>query len=166
MYGAGDAKIGRTLGLPVVTRTSRGRTWEESPEGGKIKQMFLDRLGIGELMEQCKEEQKSGRIELVDGSRIVCPSPHAALNYKLQGGGARVMGLGAVLVDRAVRREGLDSLKVGDIHDEWQHDVAPDDADEYATRSVQAIRDAGERLGLNVPLDGEAKKGLTWAETH
>lgn len=166
MYGAGDAKIGRTLGLPVYKQTRGGNTWEVSPEGGAIKQMFLDRLGIGELMEQCKEEQKKGRIELVDGSQIVCPSPHAALNYKLQGGGARVMGLGAVLIDRDVKRSGWDSLKVGDIHDEWQHDVDPRDADEYAKGSVRAIREAGELLNLNVPLDGTAKQGKTWASTH
>lgn len=166
MYGAGDAKIGRTLGLPVFKRTSRGRTWEESPEGGAIKQMFLDRLGIGELMEQCKEEQKNGRIELVDGSQIVCPSPHAALNYKLQGGGARVMGLSAVLADRQVIRNGWDVLKVGDIHDEDQSDSDPECAEDFGKMRVNSITEAGERLGLNVPLSGEYKVGETWARTH
>lgn len=166
MYGAGDAKIGRTLGLPTFKRTSRGRTWEESPEGGKVKNMFLERLGIKELMEQCKEEQRNGRIELVDGSQIVCPSPHSALNYKLQGSGARVMGMGSVNLEVAIHRRGLDSLKVGDIHDEWQYDCDPASALEHATESVSAIRLSGEQLGLNVPLDGTAKEGLTWARTH
>lgn len=163
MYGAGDAKIGKTLGLPVLVDK---RGFEYSPEGKKVKDMFLDRLGIGELMDQCKEEQANGRVELVDGSLVICPSPHAALNYKLQGGGARVMGLGAYYIDLWVKEYGLDALKVGDIHDEWQWDVHPDDAYAYASEAEEAIRQAGLKLNMNVPLDAESKIGLTWAETH
>src|SRR5690606_2403362 len=110
MYGAGDVKIARTLGLPVQTRTSKGRTWQVSPEGAKIKNMFLDRLGNGELIEQCQEEQSRGRIELVDGSQIVCPSTLGALNSKLQGSGARIMGLSTVLADREIKRVGWDVI--------------------------------------------------------
>lgn len=152
-YGAGPPKIANTLKVSLA-------------EGTRIRTLFLERLGLKELIDACKHEQETGRVWLVDGSGVVCPSPHAALNYKLQGGGARVMALGAIFLEQYIRRHGLDSLKVGDIHDEWQYDVAPDDAPEHARLSVQAIRDAGEELNLNVPLDGEAKQGRTWAETH
>ena len=135
-------------------------------EGAKIRSQFLERLGLKGVMDDAISEQEHGRIELVDGSKVVCPSPHAALNYKLQGGGARVMALGAIFLEQHIRRSGLDSLKVGDIHDEWQYDVDPKDAREHARLSVQSIREAGEELNLNVPLDGTAKEGLTWAETH
>jgi DNA polymerase I len=135
-------------------------------EGAAMRDQFLERLGIKGVMDSAINEQKVGRIWLVDGSGVVCPSPHAALNYKLQGGGARVMALASILLNGHIRRSGLDSLKVGDIHDEWQYDVAPDDAREHARLSVQAIREAGEQLNLNIPLDGTAKQGLTWAETH
>src|SRR5690606_30833428 len=124
------------------------------------------KLGIDSLIEECQNEQKAGRVSLCDGSFVVCPSPHASLNYKLQGGGARVMAFANIILEHHIARHGLDCLKVGDIHDEWQYDVHPRDADLHAEASVQAIREAGERLGLNVPLDGEAKKGKTWAETH
>lgn len=153
MYGAAAPKIAATLGVSVR-------------EGGRIRTMFLERLGLKELIEECQNEQKSGRVTLCDGSQVVCPSPHSALNYKLQGGGARVMGLGSVILEGVIRRREIDAIKVGDIHDEWQYDVHPDHADTHAEASVQAIREAGQRLKLNVPLDGEAKKGLTWAETH
>lgn len=153
LYGAQAPKIAKTLDVSVK-------------EAGKIRELFLERLGVGRLIEECQSEQRNGRITLVDGSKVVCPSPHSALNYKLQGGGARVMGLGTVLLERDIQRRRLDSLKVGDIHDEWQYDVLPRDSEEHATISVEAIREAGRRLKLNVPLDGTAKKGLTWAETH
>lgn len=167
MYGAGDVKIARTLGLPVISKKGRnGEVYETSSEGKKVKTLFLERLGIKELMDEAKEEQKNGRVSLCDGSQVVCPSPHAALNYKLQGSGARVMALGAIILEGAIRRNQLDSLKVGDIHDEWQYDVHPDDSKSHAKESVEAIREAGRKLDLSVPLDGEAKIGRTWAETH
>jgi len=153
LYGAGDPKIAATLSVPLR-------------EGAEIKRVFLEKLGADRLIGKCRDEQRAGRVFLCDGSGVVCPSPHSALNYKLQGSGARVMALGAVLLERYIQRSGLDSLKVGDIHDEWQYDVHPDDADSHAELAVRAIREAGRRLHLNVPLDGESKKGLTWAETH
>jgi DNA polymerase-1 len=153
LYGAGAAKIAKSLGLSVR-------------EASQVRTMFLERLGADKLIEECQYEQRTGRVRLVDGSLVVCPSPHAALNYKLQGSGARVMALGAVLLEKYIQTNQLDSLKVGDIHDEWQYDVHPDDADEHGTLAVGAITRAGERLGLCCPLDGTSKKGLTWAETH
>lgn len=152
-YGAQAGKVASIIG---GTRA----------EGAAMREMFLARLGIKGVMEDAIAEQGRGRVWLVDGSGVVCPSPHAALNYKLQGGGARVMALGAILLEGHIRRHGLDSLKVGDIHDEWQYDVAPNDAREHARLSVQSIREAGEELNLNLPLDGTAKQGNTWAETH
>lgn len=167
LYGAGGPKIARTLGLPVFTRRNRnGYEYEVSPEGDGMKRMFLERLGADKIVEIAQNEQRNGRVSLCDGSWVVCPSPHAALNYKLQGGGARVMALGAILLEKSIQRLGLDSLKVGDIHDEWQYDVHPDHADDHAIQSVLAIRKAGKHLRLNVPLDGSAQIGKTWAETH
>ncbi len=167
LYGAGGVKIAKTLGLRVDVRRNRdGDIYEVSSEGEEMKQMFLERLGADKLVEEAKNEQRNGRVTLCDGSKVVCPSPHAALNYKLQGGGARVMALGCVLLERTIRANRIDSLKVGDIHDEWQYDVNPDHAEDHAREAVQAIRDAGKYLRLNVPLDGESKVGKTWAETH
>lgn len=153
MYGARAPKVASTLGISVA-------------EGAIIRQTFLDKLGLEDIMKEAESEQRRGRVVLIDGSQVICPSPHAALNYRLQGGGARVMARASIILDGYIREDGLDALKVGDIHDEWQHDVAPGDASRHAIRSVQSIREAGESLGLNVPLDGTAKEGLTWAETH
>ncbi len=153
MYGAGPPKIAKTLGVPLA-------------EGKRIRELFLEKLGIKELMDQAKAEQKQGRIELVDGSWVVCHSPHAALNYKLQGGGARVMALSACLADREVRRHGWDALKVGDIHDEDQTDCHPDIAHDFGAMRCLSITKAGALLKMNVPLAGEYKVGLTWAQTH
>lgn len=134
--------------------------------GEKTRDEFLERLGLKDVMDAAVLEQENGRIELVDGSFVVCPSPHSSLNYKLQGGGARVMAQASIILEGYIRSDGLDSLKVGDIHDEWQYDVRPSDADRHGERSVQAIREAGEELDFNLPLGGTSTQGLTWAMTH
>lgn len=153
MYGAAAPKIAKTLGVPVN-------------EGARIRMMFLERLGLKELIEECQAEQKAGRVSLVDGSQVICPSPHAALNYKLQGGGARVMAQSAIFADVEIRRHGWDVIKVGDIHDEDQSDSAIECAEDFGKARVQSIVDAGLEFNMNVPLGGEYKVGKTWAETH
>ena len=154
LYGAGDAKIGAITG-------GNSRT------GKELKERFASNFkGLSNVLEVVAAEFRQGRISLIDGAQVVCPSNHAALNYKLQGGGARVMFMAATILDGKIRRKGLDSLKVGDIHDEWQYDVHPSDAKEHAKLAVESIREAGLELNMKVPLDGESKIGKTWAETH
>ncbi len=72
----------------------------------------------------------------------------------------------AIFLEGHIRRGGLDSLKVGDIHDEWQYDVAEEDAEEHSRLSCQAIREAGEELNMNIEMAGVSHIGNNWAETH
>lgn len=154
IYGSGDAKTGKIIG-------------GTAKDGAAIKaKLFANVPGLGEAIQEAKSEFKAGRVVLVDGSKIVCPAEHAAFNYKLQGGGARVMAQGAIFLEKYIKEKGLDSLKVGDIHDEWQYDVDPKDTKEHAKWANQALKDAGEELNLNIPMEGESKEGRTWAETH
>lgn len=152
-YGAQAGKVASII----------GRSREE---GAELRETFLARLGIKDVMDGAISEQKSGRVWLVDGAGVVCPSPHAALNYKLQGGGARVMALGSIILEKHIRRSGLDSLKVGDIHDEWVYDTAPKDAEEHRRLSLLALKEAGEELNLNVPIAGNSLIGPSWAHIH
>ncbi len=52
------------------------------------------------------------------------------------------------------------------IHDEYQAEVTPEIKDEYKKMAVEAIKKAGEYFGFRCPLDGEAKEGKNWYETH
>lgn len=154
IYGAGDAKIGSIKG-------------GGSREGAELKEKaFANIPGLGEAIAEAQAEFKAGRISLVDGSRIICPRLNAAFNYKLQGGGARVMFQACIFLEQHIRRKGLDSLKVGDIHDEWQYDVAKEDAEEHARLARQSIKEAGEELNMLIPMDGKSQIGNNWAETH
>jgi len=55
---------------------------------------------------------------------------------------------------------------VANVHDEWQLETTPEDAETVGHLAVQSIRQAGIRLRLRCPLDGEFKVGTNWAATH
>ena len=52
------------------------------------------------------------------------------------------------------------------VHDEYQAEVKPELVEEYKVMAVEAIRKAGEYFGFRCPLDGEAKVGDSWYDTH
>ena len=154
LYGAANEKLGATGG--------HNAKW-----GKQARAQLVDKTpGLKKLIALVQEEQASGFLETIDGGKVRCPSPHAALNYKLQSAGGIVMKQASIFISARVQEQGLDALKVADVHDEGQYDVAKDDAEEFGKVAVQSLRDAGEELGFSVPLDGEFKVGLDWSQTH
>lgn len=162
LYGAGDSKLGRTL-KPELQGSSAG-------EYGKWARGILEKgtPGLAALVSSIQDEYRAmgGVLKTIDGGFVRCQSRSAALNYKLQSAGAIVMKVAAILARREIRRQGLDSLLVGTIHDEGQHDVKPSDAEQVGRTCTNAITQAGEYLGFHVPLAGEYKIGANWAECH
>ncbi len=153
--GAGDPKIASEASVSLSeAKAAKGKFFEQLP-------------GLPALIKRLKKELKtSGRVSLCDGSKTMCSSPHMVIPYLLQGDESRIMKLAAIYVDAAVRREKLDVLKVGDIHDEWQSDVALEHVERYIKVCEIAFKRAGEYFNYNLPIECEAKVGLTWAETH
>ena len=156
IYGATDRKLGAMSG-------------GDEELGTRIRKVLGDAVpGLGELMDEARKEfyDNAGLLRTIDGGFVRCESPHAALNYRCQSAGAIVMKLAAIILDREIKRNKWDTLKVGDIHDEWQFDTHPDCAELVGEAGRAAIRLAGEKLKLGVPLDGTYSIGKTWAETH
>lgn len=157
IFGAQDPKLGAMSG-------------GDEELGAKIRKV-LERAvpGLGELVEYAHKEfeDNGGLLRAVDGGFVRCPSIHAAVNYKCQPAGAVVMKLASILHDRDIKKNRWDALKVGDIHDEVIFDVPDKDTAKAVGQSmVDSIVKAGQLLKMKVPLDGEYKIGLTWAETH
>lgn len=155
LYGAQNARLDATF--------NRGRGF-----GKKAREILMETTpGLERAVREAQEEQQAtGWIKTIDGGYVRCLSPHAALNSKLQSAGGITMKVASIILDEACERKGIDHKKVGDIHDEGQHEVAVGDAEEFGKLAVQSIVDAGEDLGFSVPLDGDYKIGLSWAETH
>jgi len=161
MFGAFPPKLAVTAG--------RVGTKKELNEFGTWIQAELYRVtpGLREATERAKAEfrqTKEGWMQCIDGGYVRCPSEHASLNYKIQPLEAVLMKTATVLLDESARD--LEHYKVGDIHDEGQHEAKPKDAEELGRRAVKAIQDAGEQLGFRVPMDGDFKIGANWATTH
>jgi hypothetical protein len=155
LLGAGDAKVGQIIG-------------QSARAGKEVKSRFVDNFdGLGRLLSNLAGQvERTGRIILCDGTPVIVDRPHTRLGYLLQGDESRIMKKAAIFLDRFCRKDKLDVLKVGDIHDEWQYDVHKDHVDAFIAHCRTAFRRAGEWFNYRLPIECDAKVGLTWAETH
>ena len=161
LFGAFPPKLATTAG--------KVGTYKELEEYGTWVQAELFKVtpGLQEATESARDEQRAtpeGWMRCLDGGFVRGPSEHAALNYRIQPAEAVLMKQTTIFINE--RAQHLDHIKVGDIHDEGQHEVSGRDAEELGRIAVQAARDAGESLGLRVPFDGDYKIGNNWSETH
>jgi DNA polymerase I-like protein with 3'-5' exonuclease and polymerase domains len=154
LYGAGHAKIGKIVG-------------GTAKDGEKLTNNFLRNTpALSRLRKKVEDMSSGGTLPGLDGRVLQVRSSHAALNTLLQSAGAIVMKKALVLLDKAIKNAGIDANFVANIHDEWQIECSEDDADLVGCLAVSSIKKAGKELGLRCPLDGEYKKGKTWAHTH
>ena len=159
LYGAGDAKIGEIVGGSAA-------------EGQMLKRKFLSNLpALRKLQNAIKQKvEQGGTLIGLDKRILPVRSPHAALNMLLQSAGAVCMKVALIQLFHKLNNlrwsHGADYAFVANVHDEFQAEVVPEKADIFGQLAVGAIQAAGKELKLNVALDGEAKVGNTWAETH
>jgi DNA polymerase-1 len=154
LYGAGPTKIGKIVG-------------GSSNEGQRLLNNFLRNTpALAYLRNKIEILSKKGTLPGLDGRKLQVRSAHAALNTLLQSAGAIVMKQGLVLLDSKLRKFAPSAQFVANVHDEWQIECDDADADLVGELAVSSIKEAGQLLGLRCPLDGEYKKGKTWANTH
>ena len=154
LYGAGPAKIGAIVG-------------GGEREGKKLIESFLSNTpALQKLRDKVNRLAEKEWLPGLDGRRLIVRSQHAALNTLLQGAGAIVMKQALILLHRKIINGKINARFVANIHDEWQIETTTEDADTVGFLAVQSIRQAGIRLRLRCPLDGEFKVGLNWAATH
>ncbi len=166
LYGAGDSKIGAITG--------RG-----SAEGKNIKSKFLRSLPkLDRLTKGVKQKiSERGYLKGLDGRILKVREQYKGLNVLLQSAGAIVMKKAlCILYDDCVKKDWIKDKYylsednsiyfVLNIHDEYQAEVKPEIAEEYKVMAVEAIKKAGEYFNMRCPLDGEAKEGNNWYETH
>lgn len=154
LYGAGPAKIGKIVG-------------GSAKAGQELISNFLRNTpALKSLREKVERLSEQGTLPGLDGRKLQVRSAHAALNTLLQSAGAIVMKQGLVLLSKKIQQQKLNANFVANVHDEWQIECSQEDADAVGKLAVSSIKEAGEVLGIRCPLDGEYKKGTTWAQTH
>lgn len=104
----------------------------------------------------------------LDGRRVPCNSKHLMLAGYLQNGEAVIMKHANILWYKQLKEQGYDFKQVNFVHDEWQTVVygGYSKAEEVGRIQAQAIKEVGKRLKLYCELDGKAKVGRNWKETH
>ena len=195
LYGAGDEKLGSIIGVSEeeiarYPETQRGR-WRKAMErlardgraqdpvvagmivkGGLLKARFLKQTpALDKLREAVVEKAKvTKRLVGLDGRVLFVRSAHSALNTLLQSAGAVLAKEATVISWDDLSTHGwewvTDWALVAHIHDELQNEAREDIADEVGQTIKQAMRKAGEKYAMRVPIDGEYKVGNNWAETH
>ncbi len=160
IYGAGDKRLGSIVG-------------GDSNDGKELRRKFLSRnKRLAALISGVRQASSIGYLIGLDGRRLYIRSKHSALNTLIQGGGAIVMKVSSILLDKWTVREGPYNLndikKVGDFHDEGQAEVRNDKKiiELYSNCAVKSIITAGTFFNLKCPLNAEVSVGNNWAETH
>lgn len=159
LYGAGDAKLGSIVAPHAGPR-------EKSRIGREMREKFKGSLpGIEALLRKVLRIYSTSKaLPGLDGRVLSVRSEHSALNLLLQSAGAIAMKVALVLLRYRYLPEGC--RIVVNVHDEWQIEC-PDEAVEAAKAAgLKAIKEAGEILGMRCPLEGDAKHGRNWHDTH
>ena len=154
LYGAGPAKIGAIVG-------------GSAKDGQRLIDSFLKATpSLQRLRDTVAKYAVKGFVPGLDGRKIWVRSEHSALNSLLQGAGAIVMKQALVILEKDIRVNKLRAKFVANVHDEWQIECHPDDAEAVGKLAVSSIKAAGEYFNLRCPLDGEYKIGKSWRQTH
>jgi len=154
LLGAGVGKIAEILGCNAA-------------QANKSMQNFYEALPtLKRLKSEAARAASMGWMKGLDGRILSIGSEHLALSVYLQGGETVIMRLANLLWYSKAKKEGLNFKQCAWVHDEWQTEVDADQAERLGELQVQAIKDAGTFFKLNCPMDGEAKIGRNWLETH
>ena len=164
IFGAGFAKIGK-----MVTGV------EDVDKGKQVKDKLYSALpGLKELIEKLnrffyttKNKDGLGFIPGLDGRRIFAESSFKCLNYLLQTFEAITVKTAVVNAFKMFKDENIEVDILGLIHDEVQVQTK--------TENVKRVKEILEysfgdyitkKLELNIQMNGDAKQGLSWLETH
>ena len=136
-------------------------------QANKSMQNFYDTLPtLKRLKSEASRAASMGWMKGLDGRILKIGSDHLALSVYLQGGETVIMRLANVFWQKQAKKEGINFKQCAWVHDEWQTEVDADQAERLGEIQVQSIKDAGTFFKLNCPMDGEAKIGKNWLETH
>lgn len=159
LYGAGDSLLGALVN-------------GGSKEGKKLRAKFLRNMPALKLfLERVRvKAQRTKQLKALDGRTLYVRSVHSAPNMLIQSAGAIVCKRAKVifrwLMEKAGHPMGSTWDFVLNVHDEFQVECEPHLVQLLKDSAERSFRLAGLHYNMRVQLDGEAKHGASWAETH
>lgn len=180
LYGAGSVRLGLMYLNDLYKAglwSAEGRSWyaivkEARKHGERLKKKLRERVeGLDQLLVECsKSVNNRGWWRGLDG-RILCHhSEHGALNDVLQSDGAVVMKYAMVIANGVLTNTlgppGENWALMLWVHDEIQYECPREHALPLSLVVAQSIEEAGKKLEVRCPMEGDVKIGLNWGETH
>lgn len=170
LYGAGDAKIASTAGLPEQRgKEISEKFWSANPATKELKD---------NLEKYWKKVGNEKYLPAIDGRMLCTRKKSALLNTIFQSCGGIAMDYALCFMDHWLGKmywedrkpyyiyKGYKVRRVGYTHDEAEFEAEEPIAQEIGEMIVKAIEKAGQFLKLKVPLAGEAKVGKDWLAVH
>jgi DNA polymerase-1 len=167
LYGAGDEKLGSILD-PGASPAKQKKL------GEKARKKFLQETpALRLLIEAVKvKAKKQGYLTTIDGRRVYVRSEHASLNTLCQTAGAIICKKWIANFSQRFEEEFGEQGWDGKwsallwVHDEVQIACRPEIVERAKQILVEEIRKLTQHYKWRVELDGEAKAGRNWKETH
>ena len=164
LFGAAGDK------LALILKGVRDRQF-----GEEKKELFIKKIEgleiltkrVNRIYNKTKAKTK-GKPYLIglDGRRVYCDSLHKALNYLLQSFEAITCKGALLYAMEEIKKRNLEAYPLIMYHDEIQLEVKEEHAEEVAKILEEALRDSSKYYFNVFILDGKAKIGDNWAETH
>ena len=139
-----------------------------------IEKYFRKYPGVKRFMDEfAAEGVRNGYARTLLGRRRYLPElqsqkapvrefgKRAAMNTPVQGTAADIIKLAMVRVDRMLRKAGMQSRLILQVHDELLLECPPEEAEQAAALLKEAMEGA---VTLRVPLVAEVHRGKNWAE--
>lgn len=159
-YGAQPKKISLTLKCSIIkARKLFNNFWKGSTALSALKE------DVTKIWES-RGGKDGGYLKGLDGRKLYPRSEHSIVNMLFQSAGSIVVKYATVQVDRKVTEEKLHAKQMLHFHDEFQYEVHKESLDKLKEVALQSFLDAGTHFSMNVPITGEAKSGLNWADCH
>ena len=166
LYGCGSLKAGTIIDSnekdEAVLRKQGSTAINSFMRGVPALQHLKDKLALNLT-------QRTYLIGL-DGRPLYCRSEFKALNVLLQAAGALIMKQVVINLHNNMRDQGfvydVDWHQHGMIHDEIQLSCPPHLVDAVTAQALKSFPQSQEFFGFACPIEGDAKTGKTWFDTH
>jgi len=161
MYGASPNKIAETL---KVSQERAQEIYDSFWAGNPALAEFKDSV-IKEY--RSNGGKNGGFIRGLDGRKLYGRSEHSLVNLKFQSDGAILVKTAmCFLFSKWLPKTDIDYKLLLSMHDEFEAEVKEGQEEEYMELALRCFEKAGEYYKYRVPIVGDVKKGMTWADVH
>ena len=109
----------------------------------------------------------------IDGRRVVISEDKRegnvigyVLGGYLQNGESTIMKWANIEWRKKLVQEGIYFRQLNFIHDEWQTEAKPEEAEMVGRVQSDSISSSTDHFGLHCPMAGDFRVGDNWYETH